>query len=103
MDRNGYNKSILATTDGVCYICGKYCETARHEIYGGAGTRSLSKRYGLWVNICPECHARVHADPSWGKAAQLRDDARMAFLKDGHTPAEFTRIFEIGNIKWWEL
>lgn len=103
MGRNGYNKSILATTSGVCYICGEYCETARHEVYEGNGRRSLSKRYGLWVDICPECHTRVHAEPNWEKAVQLKEDAREAFLKDGHTQGEFTRIFVNGNIKWWEI
>ena len=100
---NGYNPSILATTQGVCYLCHKYRETARHEIYGGSGTRALSKRYGLWVNICPECHAEVHAYPDCEKAAQLREDALEAWTAEGRTPSEFTRIFVIGNIKHWEI
>lgn len=103
MDRNGYNKSILATTDGVCFLCGKYCETARHEVYEGTGSRSLSKRYGLWVNLCPECHTRVHAEPEWERAVQLKEDARTAFLEEGHTSDEFIRIFEKGFVKNWEI
>ena len=103
MDRNGYNKSILPTTEGVCFLCGKYCETARHEVFEGNGTRSFSKRYGLWVNICPECHARVHEHPEWKKAVQLKEDGRTAFLNEGHTQSEFIRIFVNGNIKWWEI
>lgn len=55
MGRNGYNNSILSTENGTCFICGKQCTTVRHEIFG-ASNRQLSKKYGLWVNLCPECH-----------------------------------------------
>lgn len=103
MDRNGYNKSIMATTAGECYLCHRQCDTARHEVFGGCGTRTLSKRYGLWVNLCPECHAKVHADPEGEWAVFLRERAQAAYIAEGHSPAEFTRIFVIGNIKWWEL
>ena len=103
MDRNGYNKSLLATTSGVCFVCGKYCDTARHEIFYGSGTRSLSKRYGLWVDLCPECHTRVHADPNWDKAVQLKEDAQEAFIQEGHTPDEFRQKFITGYIKHWEI
>ena len=103
MDRNGYEPSILATTSGVCYLCGAYCETARHEIWGGTGERSLSKRYGLWVNICPACHREVHAEPKGEKAVTLRDDGKAAFLAAGHTSDEFIQKFVKGNVKWWEI
>ena len=103
MDRNGYNPSIMATTAGECYLCHCVGDTARHEVYHGTGTRSLSKRYGLWVNLCPACHAEVHADPEGEKAVTLDKDARAAFLTEGHSQAEFTRIFVTGYIKWWEI
>ena len=102
-DRNGYNKSIMATTAGECYLCGYEGETARHEVFYGTGARALSKHYGLWVNLCPRCHAEVHADPESEKAVTLDTDARAAFMAQGHSLAEFTRIFVIGNIKHWEL
>ena len=55
MDRNGYNDSIFDTEYGVCYMCGAYGDTARHEVFG-ASNRSKSKEYGLWVNLCASCH-----------------------------------------------
>ena len=103
MDRNGYNPSIMATTAGECYLCGYEGETVRHEVFGGNGPRALSKRYGLWVNLCVRCHAEVHADPESEKAVTLDTDARAAFIAAGHSQAEFTRIFVIGNIKHWEI
>lgn len=61
-DQNGYAPSIMATEEGVCYVCGhRFLQTVRHEIYGGAN-RETSKRCGFWVDLCPTCHARVHSD-----------------------------------------
>jgi len=103
MENNGYRPSIMATTAGECYLCPYVGDTARHEVYFGTGTRALSKRYGLWVNLCPACHAEVHADQKGEKAARLDKDAQAAFLAEGHSQAEFRRLFVIGNVKWWEV
>ena len=103
MDRNGYRPSILATTAGECYLCHRQCDTVRHEVYYGTCTRALSKRYGLWVDICPCCHEEVHADPEGGKAKKLRTDAEQAFTAEGHSQAEFIRLFVTGCVKWWEI
>ena len=70
-DSNGYIESIMTTTDGECYICGRVCDTARHEIYG-ASNRTNSKAWGTWVALCPTCHERVHRRPKeyiWLKVA----------------------------------
>ena len=61
MDRNGYNKSLFNTDQGKCYLCKRYGDTARHEVYG-ASNRAFSKKLGMWVDICPLCHKRVHAE-----------------------------------------
>lgn len=60
LDANGYNQSLFET--GVCHICGARGDLIRHEIYGGS-RRQLSKRLGLWVNLCPSCHLKVHSYP----------------------------------------
>ena len=103
MGRNGYNDSLLDTMPGVCYVCKSYCETARHEVFQGNGTRALSKRYGLWVNICPSCHDYIHNNPLSEDATDLKRDAEEEFLKAGHTPEQFRKIFITGNVKWWEI
>lgn len=59
LDRNGYAKSIMPTKNGVCFLCGLCTETVRHEVYGGAN-REISKANGFWVNLCPNCHRKVH-------------------------------------------
>lgn len=102
MDDNGYNESLFDTTEGVCYLCKERKETVRHEVYEGNGRRALSKRYGLWVNICPGCHSEVHLEPECEKAIRLKQEAKDLFIQE-HSPGDFIRIFEIGNVKWWEL
>ena len=61
MDKNGYNPSIMDTEPGTCFICGAHRETIRHEVFCGPN-RSISKKHGFWVNICPVpwCHQDVH-------------------------------------------
>lgn len=55
LDRNGYAASILQHSAG-CYICGKQCgKLERHEPFGG-GYRQKSKRLGMWVMLCHDCH-----------------------------------------------
>lgn len=97
MDGNGYNPSIMTTEPGLCYICGFHTETARHEIFGGPD-RALSKKYGLWVDVCPRCHSRIHANGSQyiflKNAAQRRFEAL-------HGHREFERIFKV-NYLWAE-
>ena len=103
MDRNGYNKSLLDTEQGVCYLCQAEGQTVRHEIFQGTGERSLSKYFGLWVNLCTACHDEVHHEPQGDKAIKLDTDGKAAFISKGHTEDDFIRIFKIGNIKHWEL
>lgn len=59
LDSNGYAPSIMPLKSFKCYHCDKYKDTARHEIFGGP-LRSKSKQYGLWVNVCPTCHAEIY-------------------------------------------
>ena len=55
LDRNRYAPSLFDTMPHICYSCHKIGKMERHEIFGGA-RRNNSKEYGLWVNLCPECH-----------------------------------------------
>ena len=65
-DRNGYNKSIMATEAGRCYVCRIETETVRHEIYYGTKNRKISKINGFWLDVCPTCHRRIHNVPGKG-------------------------------------
>lgn len=103
MDRNGYNPSVLSTEDGVCKLCGRCTETVRHEVYYGSATRTLSKHYGLWVNLCPHCHARLHENPNGEADKALRKEAKLMFVRHIGCEDEFKRLFETGYVKNWEI
>ena len=63
MDRNGYNPSRFSTEPGTCFICWReHVDTVRHEVFQGYFNRRLSKEDGLWINVCPECHRKIHAN-----------------------------------------
>lgn len=104
MDSNGYNKSLFDTRDGVCWICKKEVETARHEVFEGTGNRKLSKLVGLWLCLCPTCHRYVH-----GKVHRTKDQTYEEYLKErgeqlfrNTYSADFTKMF-YGAPKPWEL
>lgn len=89
MDKNKYNKSILNTEQGKCFVCGSSTETARHEVFYGTANRKISKKLGLWINICPACHNKVHSDCELD--LMLKKLAQMEYLKT-HDITEFMDI-----------
>lgn len=84
LDRNGYAPSIIPFHDVTwCYLCdGRFTQCARHEVFHGA-YRSKSKRLGLWVYLCPECHRTLHnlgiGDRQLKKAAQKEAKAEYGW------------------------
>ena len=90
MDSNGYNKSLFDTEDGECYICGFVGDTARHEVIYGTGNRAQSKKYGLWVALCPRCHQRVHANQK--EYEWLKEKAYNLFCEE-HSREFFYKIY----------
>ena len=89
MDRNKYNPPILATEQGTCFICKTETETCRHEIFYGKGNRAISKKLGFWVNLCPECHRKIHGDREMD--LMLKKLAEMKYLET-HDMSEFMDI-----------
>ena len=49
------NSIIPGNEKGKCFICGLYCRTEEHHIFGGA-SRTKSEKYGLKVDLCHDCH-----------------------------------------------
>lgn len=89
MDRNGYNNSLFDTKADVCYICKTHCETARHEIYG-ASNRDFSKKLGMWINVCPRCHSKIHLYPV--DYLPLKEEGQRIFEREyGHE--RFVAVF----------
>ena len=91
LDRNGYAPSILGDYDccALCFQTGKPLQ--RHEVFHGPN-RSKSKKYGLWMSICDECHRNVHKNAETDR--RLKKEAqRHAILVYGWTEADFIRKF----------
>ena len=65
LDRNGYAPSVVQLGT-CCFRCGTpYGKIDRHEVFHadmGGKMRDRSKRYGLWVWLCRECHEAAHDD-----------------------------------------
>lgn len=82
LDKNGYAPSLLGDWS-FCAICFQFApKLHRHEVFHndmGGRLRDKSKKYGLWLSVCPVCHARLHArDNGLKEKAQ-----RMAMRKYG--------------------
>ena len=43
-----------------CEICGRWQHTHRHHLIYGTGYRQLSEKYDLVINVCPQCHDKIH-------------------------------------------
>lgn len=52
-------QSIMNTTKGKCFLCGKECQTHEHHIFGGSNRR-MSTEWGMTVYLCPYCHNKCH-------------------------------------------
>ena len=94
LDRNGYAPSLFPHKE--CFICGKpgclYVPLQRHEIFHGPN-RQKSKRFGLWVTLCPMCHTNVHhQEPALDKWLK-RVGQQKAMDTYGWTIAEFRAEF----------
>lgn len=93
--KNGYKDSLFETEEGRCYLC-KYFEedppitTVRHEIIHGIANRELSKRYGLWINICVPHHEDIHNNP--GEYEFLKE-AAQALFEEVYPEEDFLTIF----------
>lgn len=91
MDRNGYVPSIMHD-NGRCYFCGRTGSLQRHEVFGSA-YRDRSKEYGLWVNLCPECHHELHFQNADKKLQLRKRGQREAMFWYGWSTEEFRELF----------
>ena len=96
IDRNGYAPSIMGdllpdVNFCGCFVCGVGGDLARHEIFPGP-YRTNSKRYGLWVNLCPRCHDVWHK--TGGEQRNMKKYAQTVAMKHyGWTVRDFRRHF----------
>lgn len=70
--------------DVKCYLCGSYHDITRHEIFFGRAYRDNSKQYGLWVNLCGDCHWEVHNGKDHSKDVRLKQEGQKRFEEVHH-------------------
>lgn len=75
-------ESRMLTQKGVCYLCGRWGRTEMHHIMSGTANRKISEQEGLKVNLCPDCHRRIHREPKWDQAVWLKKHAQEVWEKD---------------------
>lgn len=90
LDRNGYSKSIMGSTDGICYLCKDYADTVRHEIFAGGANRKISKANGFWVALCVRHHGIVHLNEKYAEQA-LKKPCMDRYLEH-HSREDFYRL-----------
>lgn len=94
LDRNGYRPNLFGVEDGFCFLHEEYCGTERHEIFGGAN-RGNSKKYGLWIPLCPSCHREgenaIHKHSNT-KYLYIKEDAQRLFEIE-YPDKDFKTIF----------
>lgn len=93
LDRNGYAPSILQKAE-CCFKCGTtFGKIDRHEVFHadmGGKMRDRSKRYGLWVRLCRDCHESAHRE----YAERLKRFAQgMAMEEYGWSTETFIKLF----------
>lgn len=95
LDKNGYAPSIVQPETEEyphCWNCLRATgKLDRHEVFGGA-RRSKSKRLGLWVLLCPACHAKAHGCRDTREPLQALAQAR-AMQAYGWTENDFIQEF----------
>lgn len=85
-------KSILQT-EKMCWYTGDTRDLHKHHIFGGAGNRKLSEKYGLWVWLRADKHTGpqgVHENRALD--LELKRAGQEAFERT-HSREEFMRIF----------
>lgn len=90
MDRNGYNPNLFGSEDGKCWLCGNITDTNRHELFRGTN-RANSKKYGLWIALCPRCHRLAHKHEYEEELHRIGEV--MFCTVDGNTREKFREIF----------
>ena len=94
LDSNGYAPSIMGNDEDECFICGiSGVDLVRHEAIYGTANRRNSKKWGLWVTICTNCHKAIHEMPECKYVdLALKQTAQKCFI-DRYGREKFREVF----------
>jgi hypothetical protein len=77
---------------GYCWGCYRTQGLERHHIYGSNPDRQHSERYGLYVDLCHECHLSVTNEKDKGLISRLKQEGQRRF-EQTNSRDEFYKIF----------
>ena len=84
-------RNPIPTADDHCEDCGSpYAQT--HEVYGGAGRRQVSMKYGMQRRLCDRCHRYLTTARGHDRDMELKKMYQERFEKN-HSREEFIRLF----------
>ena len=66
--------------NGTCYLCDHQGTVEIHHCLSGS-YRKLADKYGLTVQLCPECHRFVHSAKGVETRRQLQHDVQKAYME----------------------
>lgn len=87
--------SIINTRKGICYWCGRVCQTECHHIFRGKN-RKRADSDGLTVHLCHFCHNEPPSGVHYNKAkdTQLkRMGQRMWMARYDKTVEDFIKAY----------
>ena len=77
-----------------CYLCERYGVTEIHHCLSGS-YRQLADKYGLTVNLCPDCHRFIHSGAGAETKRRMAATAQQkAMERNGWTLEAWMRIFQ---------
>lgn len=80
----------------LCWYCGTYGAITEHHMVHGTSNRKHSERFGLVIDLCPDCHTgrnshSAHNSPEWNR--KYKEMAQKCFEDRGHSREEFIQVF----------
>jgi 5-methylcytosine-specific restriction endonuclease McrA len=82
----------MKLTNGSCWNCGTTEGLSEHHIYGGRN-RKLSTQYGMLVDLCFDCHRKVHDEPDQLLNNKLKAWGQNQF-ETLHNGVSFISVFD---------
>ena len=74
-----------------CFICGKQGQLDCHHCWHGNSNRANADTYGLTVNLCRECHTKVHDKAEFD--LQLKQFAQRRWEEEYGDRNDFISVF----------
>ena len=89
------NSIIKGDRKGVCFLCGRFCPTEQHHIFGGKN-RKRADADGVTVHLCHWCHNEPPMGVHHNKVTDtwMKQRGQMAWMEHyGKTVDDFIKAY----------